>query len=285
MAKILDKLYFKVGQVKGQEDTIIIPLLERQGLPHAISIGPKARNMAESFNFTKDDLIERQNVFLKKNNLSPLSQAYFSTVPEKNNATIETISIPNNTSHAIPLPADAVFTHLSSTPLIHKPADCPTAIIFAKKQALTVIGIAHIGRPQVNNQVTEQTIEYLTTFYDFRPHDIFIGISPGIGPKNYFIKQKDQTEKNFVNLAYWGDFVREDLFYNEVVLRIDVLGKILSILEEKGIPDSNIEAYGDTIDTFELASQEPPLAFSHRYATSTNQPTLNGRIMVVAQLP
>jgi len=286
MVKLLNQLAFQPGQISGQEDSIILPLFKELDIPHAISIGLQSQNMAQTFNHSLDDLEVRQDKFLTKNNLELLNKAYFSTVPTEKDTTIGDISTPNNTLHPIVYPADVIFTHLSSTPLIHKPADCPTAIIFAKKNILPVLGLAHLGRPQVNKKVTEQAIDHVTDFYMINPRDIFIGISPSIGPKHYFIKKKDQEVHHFIDRSYWGEFAWEDASYDEPIIRIDVLGKILSVIKQKGVPDENIEAYGhsDAVDTYHLASLTPPLAFSHRYATETNQPHKNGRFMVAAQL-
>jgi copper oxidase (laccase) domain-containing protein len=286
MVRILSQLFFQSGQASGQEDSIILPLLTKLNITHAISIGPQSTNMAESFNHSHDDLEKRQDKFLSKNKLEPLNKAYFSIVPSREDMTIGDITTPNNTSQGIAFPADAVFTQLLSTPLIHKPADCPTAIIFAKKDALSILGLAHLGRPQVNKRVTEQTVDHLTDFYHVNPKDIFVGISPSIGPKHYFIKKKDQEVHHFIDLDYWGESAWNDSYNDEAIIRIDVLKKILSVLKQKGIPDENIEAYGhnDVVDTYHLASLTPPLALSHRFATETHQPGRNGRIMVAAQL-
>lgn len=286
MAHILNSLHFRSGQESGKEDTITLPLLEKLGIPHAISIGPQSRNMAETFNHLHGDLDKRQNEFLTKNNLESLNKAYFSTVPSKEEKSIGEITIPNNSSQAIAFPADVVFSQLLSTPLIHKPADCPTAIIYAKKDNTSVLGLAHLGRPQVNKRVTEQTIDHLTKIYSVHHQDIYMGISPSIGPAHYFIKVVDQEKYHFIDQDYWGNYAWEDTLETEAIIRVDVLGKILSVLEEKGIPSENIEAYGHgaAVDTYELASLTPPQSFSHRFATHTNQPEKNGRIMVAAQL-
>ena len=286
MARLLTSLKFQSGQLKGSVDTIIFPLFTKLGISQAISIGPQAGNMADTFNYSHDDLITRQEEFLSKNNLNSLSQAYFSTVPGKDDAIIVDITKTNTSGKAVAISADVVFTQMLSTPLIHKPADCPTAIIFAKKEDLPVLGLAHLGRPQVNKRVTEQAIDHLTNFYQVKLEDIFIGISPSIGPNHYFVKAKDQADKHFIDQKYWDKFAWKDTLSKEEIIRIDVLGKILSILKQKGIPDENIEAYGHVVavDTYHLASLTPPVAFSHRYAVETNQPQKNGRFMVAAQL-
>ncbi len=286
MAHILNSLHFSPQQPQGKEDTITLPLLTKLGVPHAISIGPQAHNMAELFNHSHEDLKARQNEFLSKNNLETLDKAYFSTVPTEKDKTIEDIVLPNNSSQAIALPADVVFTQVALTPLIHKPADCPTAIIYAEKDDNSILGLAHLGRPQVNKRVTEQAIDHLFNHYQIKPQDIYIAISPSIGPKHYFIKAKDQEIHHFIDREYWREYAWKDTLQNETIIRIDVLGKILSILEKKGIPPENIEAYGhdDTVDTYELASLIPQLSFSHRFAIGTNQPQKNGRVMVAAQL-
>lgn len=286
MVSLLNELHYAPGQQKDHEDTIILPSLQAVNLLHAISIGPESKNMAQAYNVTNDDLVERQNIFLTKNHLSTLPHAYISYVPQSHEPVIQDITEINQTGGAIQLPAEGLFTTLRNTPLIHKPADCPTAIIYAKKDDAPVLGLAHLGRPQVNKRVTEQAIDHVTKVYSVHPQDIYIGISPSIGPKHYFLKAADQEKYNFIDKDYWGDYAREDTLENEAIIRIDVLGKILSVLEKKGISSRNIEAYGhnDAVDTYELASLTPPLSFSHRFATETQQPERNGRIMVASQL-
>jgi len=286
MIRLLSTLNYAPEQKLGEEDTIILPLLKEQGIVHAISIGPGSQNMAGAYNHASDDLDTRENTFLTKNHLESLTMSYFSTVPEEDSPIIYDLITPNISKLAVRVPADVIFTKLTNTPLIHKPADCPTAVILAKNDYSLILGLAHLGRPQVNKKVAERMVDHLIKSHKVKPQDIFVGISPSIGPRNYFLKAKDQEKYHFIDEDYWDKFSHEDLLENETIIRIDVLGKILSVLHSKGIPDQNIEAYGHEapVDTFDLARQIPPLAFSHRYARSTNQPLKNGRMVVVAQL-
>lgn len=286
MNNLLDTLVFKPGQRKGDEDTIIIPLLERLGIPHAISIGPAVKNMAQAYEQSLDILYKREEAFLATNKLSPLKKGVISIVPDPGNPKIRTISSQDliDEKSGIKIQADCLFTTALGIVLIHKPADCPTAIIKAvSKDGSVILGIAHLGRPQVNDRITEQVLTYLSEQFNCMPEDIFIGISPSIGPKYYWIKQADQ---DLIDRNYWKEFAEADTIDGGGIIRIDVLGKILSILAEYKIPDTNIQAYGhaEAVDTYALAKLDPPHAFSHRYATNTNQPERNGRIMVAAQL-
>lgn len=286
MISLINQLKFASGQKAGQENTIIFPLLQHHGLTHAISVGPAAKNMAQAYNFSHDDLIKRQDEYLSQNGLNALSYSYISHVPKPHEPVIQEITDPNQTGEVILTPAEGLFTTLRNTPLIHKPADCPTAIILAQNTKERALGIVHLGRPQVNKQVTEKIIDHLVQNYTVKPEDIIVGITPSIGPKHYYLKLKDQEKKQLIDQKYWGRFAWKDKLDGETIVRIDILGKILSILDDKGIPDKNIEAYGhgSNVDTFDLAAHHPPLSFSHRFATFTNQPQRNGRIMVVAQL-
>lgn len=287
MNNLLDTLVFKPGQKKGEEDTTIIPLLEKLNILHAISIGPAAKNMAQSYEQSPDILYKREESFLAKNKLSSLKNGAISIVPDPGNPKIRTISSQDliNVKNGTKIQADCLFTTTQGLLLVHKPADCPTAIIKAVGEGgKNILGLVHLGRPQVNQQITERVLEYLFTKYACNPTDIFIGISPSIGPQYYWIKQKDHA---LIDRDYWGYFAKDDNINGENIIRIDVLEKILAILADYKIPNTNIQAYGhaDAVDTYALAAGNPPQAFSHRYATSTNQPHRNGRIMVAAQLP
>lgn len=289
MADILSRLIFASHQKRVQEDTVIFPLLQRQALIHAISAGPSVQNMSERFEQNnKKGVIARNQAFLAKNGFAPLSYAVTSTAPTISDPILGDITQRKSYSPSgTTIQADTLFTTLPGIPLIHKPADCPTAIILAVTKAKRpLIGIAHLGRPQVNKHATEATLEHLIDHYGCNPEEIFIGITPSIGPRYYFIKQKDQAENNLVDRNYWGLFAYNDEQNNESIIRIDILGKILSILKEYGIPDENIQAYGgsDAVDTYALASKNPPEAFSYRYAVATDQPERDGRIMVACQL-
>lgn len=284
---LLSELVFAPNQTSGQEDTIILPLLKSQGIVHAISIGPASQNMSEfHLDTTREEITSRQEKFLAKNNLAPLSHSFISIKPTYTLPHIVDITSPLSTGPTI-IEAEGLFTTLSDTPLIHRPADCPTAIIIAKTpNNERVLGIIHLGRPQVNDRVTEAAFEHLLNHYNVSPADIYIGIAPSIGSQYYFIKTNDQQAKQLLDLAYWGKFALEDKESEEKVIRINVLGKILSILEEKGIPPGNIQAYGyaNAVDTYALAAKNPLQAFSYRYSVHNNRPDRNGRIMIAAQI-
>lgn len=287
---LLNELVFKPGQHAGHEDTIIIPLLTTQGVHHAISIGPAALNMAEAYETSLSKLYEREEDFLAKNQLLPLDHAVISGVPQPDQPKI-TVVTPDDTHQVesgTKIQTECLFTTSPDVLLIHKPADCPTAIIRATgKNDEAVLGLIHLGRPQVNDRLVEHALDFLIQTYGGKPAEIFIGISPSIGPNYYWVKQADQNKKNLIDRKYWGIFARDDEVENEKIIRIDVLGKILLTLTQHGIPPENIQAYGhaEAVDTYALAKLNPPQAFSHRYATLTLQPHRNGRIMVAAQLP
>jgi len=285
---ILTDLVFAPDQVPGQEDTILLPLMGKQKVLNAISMGPGSNNMAEGFE--KDNIpgvIARQEAFLKKNGFSPLSQAFLGVAVAKE-VQPKIIDIEEQMTETV-LNAECLFTTLPGIPLLMKTADCPTAVIQAKtKSGQIVLGIAHLGRPQVNERVTEQILNHLFTHYGCSPQTTYVSVAPSISPKHYSLRQKDQDEKQLIDSSYWGDYaLPERDASGEALIRIDVLGKILSILQEYAIPSKNIEAYGhdNQVDTYSLAEKNPPEAFSYRYSVATNQPERNGRLMVVAQLP
>jgi copper oxidase (laccase) domain-containing protein len=289
MNSLLDTLVFKSGQKKGKEDTVIIPLLEKLNIPHAISIGSAAHNMAEAYEKSVDVLYQREEAFLAKNQLLSLKNAVISGVPQPNQPkiTVVTSDDTHQTKSGRKIQTECLFTTSPDVLLIHKPADCPTAIIGATgKNDENILGLVHLGRPQVNEQLVEYALDFLTQTYGSKPTEIFIGISPSIGPNYYWVKQADQNEKSLIDRKYWGIFAGDDEVENENVIRIDVLGKILLTLTQHGIPPENIQAYGhaEAVDTYALANLNPPQTFSHRYATNTNQPHRNGRIMIAAQL-
>lgn len=284
---LLDELVFSPNQTPGQENTAIIPLLKIAGINHAIAIGPGSENMAESFNFDSSDLVKKQTDFLSQNGFAPFTTSYISSVPRPGEALVTDIEKRNETGHALQIPAEGMFTKISNVPLIHKPADCPTAILSARDATnQPILGLIHLGRPQVNKRVTEQALEHLENKYGVDLTTLTIGITPSIGPKHYVIKQADQDTKHLIDETYWGMYAQKDSLEGVPLIRVDVLGKILSILTTYGVPNHQIQAYGhnDSVDTYFLASQQPRAAFSHRFATATGQPEKNGRIMVACQV-
>lgn len=247
--------------------------------------------MAEKYGDEPVEVVQkRQELFLAKNHLAPLSRAYLSVVPNPGLPPI--VDITSDAQFSSPGPtvvqAETIFTTLPQIPLMHKPADCPTAIIFSStSDCQSILGLAHLGRPQINKRVVEQTFTHLFRKYSAIPHKTYLGISPSIGPKHYIVKKKDQNERHLLDLSYWNECIFNDV--NEIgeeIIRVDVLKKILSLLSDFEIPQKNIQAYGhfDAVDTYALAQNNPPLSYSHRYAVSTGQPEKNGRILVVAQL-
>jgi YfiH family protein len=82
---------------------------------------------------------------------------------------------------------DGLVTNLRDRPLFIPVADC-TAIAFFDPQQ-QVIGMVHAGWKGAINRIPQRMVETMQTTYGCRPADIRVGISPGIGPCCYQVRE------------------------------------------------------------------------------------------------
>lgn len=291
----LQELVFSENLVKGMEDTVVMPMFNTLGLKHGFSLGPGSKNMSERFAAEgQADIVARVEDFLRRLGMATLAKSFLAINPNPQHLRVVDITQTMVTQAAArPLErpnvesvvtADCLFTTVPNVPLLMKAADCPDVLLYGIGTNNTpVIGLVHAGRPQVNEDVVPLAILHMIESYGVAPHKVVAGIAPGIPPKNYFIQEADSQ---IIDSEKWDGFALQ-MPANETRparIHLDVTGKIIHQLLENGILPSNIQAYGDTVDTYELASQNPHLAFSHRYATETGQPHKNGRFLVAIQL-
>lgn len=289
--QMLTRIIYRSGQTVGYERIATIPFLH--GLKHGISLGPGSQNMAESFD--KDNIpkvIQRIEDFLHTVEMAPLSEAFLllpSRPGEPELVDITQKDVENAKKRPVVrndietgVHASAIFTDTEGTPLLCKPADCPVVILVGVgANGQSVLGLIHSGRAETNALIPLQSVEHMRNFYGCKPEDVAVGIAPSIGKNHYFIKQKDAT---IINRAVWENFTVRRFISGEERLYLDILGNIILQLKACGVDASQIQAYGNEVDTFELAGKNPPEAYSQRYSNATGDASKSGRILVAAQL-
>ncbi len=82
---------------------------------------------------------------------------------------------------------DGLVTKLTNRPLFIPVADC-TAIAFFDP-AQQVIGMVHAGWKGAINRISQRMVETMQHVYGCDPSDILVGISPGIGPCCYQVRE------------------------------------------------------------------------------------------------
>lgn len=285
---VLDRIIYLPGQTPGSEDAAILPVLAGK-VRHGISIGPGSANMAEFFD--KDNIagvIARQERFLKQLNVPSLKKAFLMLPPRPGEPQIIEITpemvIKSDTEQREDpeacVRASAFFTSVPERPLLVKPADCPSPIVYARNSdGIPILGVWHGGRVEIDNKLPERAAGHLLNSLRCDPKDVLVGIPPGISQRNYFVRPKDQLNKEV-----WKGFSKEQGEGEETRIYLDLLGNLVDQLIRAGILSKNIQAYGPDICTYELAAMDPPLARSQRYSTATNQRQKNGRFLVAACL-
>lgn len=82
---------------------------------------------------------------------------------------------------------DGLVTNLRDRPLFIPVADCTAIAFFDPNQQ--VIGLIHAGWKGVINRIPQRMVETMYTAYGCQPEDIRVGISPGIGPCCYQVRE------------------------------------------------------------------------------------------------
>ena|SRR3989344_888761 len=287
----LSNVVYRRGEKRGAEGVAIIPLLE-DTLRHGISLGPSSRNMAERFEpFNKKAVVARIERFLNQLVMLPLDYAFL-MVPAPNDALIVDVTSSRvdqafRTRHRREdresvVQADALVTDVLGVPLMVKTADCPAVIAYGKAgDGRPLLALMHAGRKETDAQLPSKTIAHCVKKYGADPKQILVGITPGISAKHYSVPAENV---GLVSDGVWQGFVRKITSNGEARIHIDITGCVAQQLLNAGIRPQNIQAYGSSVDTYELASQIPLLSFSHRFTQESDQPERNGRMLVVASL-
>ena len=79
--------------------------------------------------------------------------------------------------------ADALFTTEQNIALLLPVADCIAAVLYDTSKR--VIGLAHLGRHNLEQQGGKYVIEYMATQFLSTPSDVCVWLSPAAGRLNY----------------------------------------------------------------------------------------------------
>ena len=130
-----------------------------------------------------------------------------------------------------PLPlscsSDAISTNLPKRCLAIKHADCQAAVFYDPINH--AVGAVHSGwRGNVQN-IYEKQVSFMKSRYGTRPENLFVGISPSLGPKN----------AEFLN--YEKEFPKEFFPFQVTPFHFDLWQLSLFQLKELGIKEDHVE--------------------------------------------
>ncbi|MDD3647381.1 MAG: laccase domain-containing protein [Candidatus Dojkabacteria bacterium] len=148
---------------------------------------------------------------------------------------------------------DAIFTKEKNVTLTIKPADCTTALVYAKThQSEEIIGIIHSGRRGVEKHLPAKTVKHICSKYKCKPENILISIVPHLFQNNRRFESIDDLDEKV-----WDNFIEKegDCYYP------DETGFAIKQYLDSGIKKNNLEVYD--VDTYEEAKKGN--CFSYKY--------------------
>lgn len=131
---------------------------------------------------------------------------------------------------------DGLVTNLVNRPLFIPVADCLTIAYFDPKRH--VIGLAHVGWRGAVANIPQIMIEVMQTSYDTNPADLLVGISPGLGPCCYEVRDDLVAifEETFPGQAHHFFLTQPD-----GRIHLDMWATVCWQLQERGILPERIE--------------------------------------------
>lgn len=246
-------------------------------LIHGFSWGKNSKNM----DFSRGSIPEvKSNVkdFLQKLNLPPIYETFNVKAEHKDNIIFidqeyKDQSNPNPLGRT--LNCDAAFTNCKDVCITVKPADCSTAIVYAKSSTLgEITGLIHAGRRGIDLMFPQKCINYLVNELKCTLDSISINIVPYL-----FQESRRYHDTKELKLDSWSKYIieKDGYFYPaEVEFAID---QYLST----GILESNLTVYN--IDTYKSAKNG--LGFSYKFhydATKEGLGVRDGRFIVATKL-
>jgi len=104
--------------------------------------------------------------------------------------------------------ADAIITRERGVTLALSFADCVPLVFYDPLQK--VLGMAHAGWRSTARGIVAATVEAMSEQFGCKPHDIYVGIGPSIGPCCYEVSEQVQqlfqgrADVPFIAPATWG---------------------------------------------------------------------------------
>lgn len=93
--------------------------------------------------------------------------------------------------------ADGLITNKAEVYLMMKIADCMAIGFYDPKHH--VIGIAHVGWQGLEKEIIKEMVENMKDNFDTNPKELFIQISPSIGPCHYRLDIWTKAEKQLIS--------------------------------------------------------------------------------------
>lgn len=256
------------------------PQLQNLPLKSGFSWGKSSPNFSYLLQKNQEEMVtHRHNAFLQTLGMPSLERAILIDPGKENDEQILEVSS-KNLSQEIPTVtgANVLFTTDPTVSLLIHPGDCPSVVMYTENNQQPLLGIAHFGREQTDEELPKRAILYLLSL-GIDPATITISITPSISQAHYSIPVAKQGEA-LPHADKWGKYIAIEQQDGKEVYTLDVTGYIVQQLVSCGVKPENLEIY--TVDTYEAA--EKGEGFSHRYANATNQPEKNGRFLLAASL-
>lgn len=248
---------------------------------HGFSWGAGSRNMSYQWEpAIPDTVTARIEAFLAGLNMASIESSVIVNHFSQNavvDVTKEAILASKHADDGTVVDAQAIFTTLKNVPLTLKAADCTASLVWGlTEDKQPVVGAIHSGRRQLESFVPKKAVEHLVQKYGASPAEIQIAVAPFLSANNHTIRVEDT--KDVINSELWKPYTSDSI--NRKRIHLDMLSFLLDQYRQAGISGENIQVY--LVDTFEAARLGK--GFSHRYATSTEQPERNGRFMMAIQI-
>lgn len=256
------------------------PQLANMPLKGGFSWGKESANFSYLLQKGQEpEITQRHNVFMQALGMPLLDRAILIDPGKESSEQILEVSS-KDLSEEIPTitGSNVLLTQDPTISLLIHPGDCPSVVMYTSHNQQPLLGIAHFGRVQTDDELPKRAILYLISL-GIDPTTIKISITPSISQAHYFIPVSQQM-KVLPKADKWGKYIAIEQRDGKEVYELNVTGYIVQQLISCGIKPENLEVYD--VDTY--ASAEKGEGFSHRYANTTNQPEKNGRFLLAASL-
>ncbi|MBN2681250.1 MAG: peptidoglycan editing factor PgeF [Bacteroidales bacterium] len=147
---------------------------------------------------------------------------------------------------------DAMVTDKPGICLCVKGADCVPLLFYDKENR--IIGAAHAGWKGTLSQIGRKLVEKMMQEFGSKPQNIYVGIGPSIGPKDYEVGEDVAEQFAFVFKSNTDYVMRHQ--NKKVFLDFWTVNKIQ--ITQLGVPEDNIEISG--ISSFSNSN----IFYSHR---------------------
>jgi YfiH family protein len=134
---------------------------------------------------------------------------------------------------------DGLVTNVAHTPLLILVADCAAVAFFDPKQQ--VIALLHAGWKGIASSIVPKMVATMNETFGCRPSDIFVAISPSLGPCCYEVREDLVAVFREAFPTHAQDFFR---LQPDTTIHLDMWAALRWQLRESGIRPEHIEEAG-----------------------------------------